>query len=400
MSEKIKTDFLIIGAGIVGLALAREIQKRKLGSVILIEKEKELGCHASGRNSGVLHAGIYYEPHTLKAKLCLNGNRMLADYCEKQAIPLNKNGKVLVARHQHDLEQLYKLKTYAEKNGAEATLITPKELSEKEPMAKTYEAALYSHFTAVTDPKKVLAALQAELDTPTTHIKLNTTFESRVDDTTIQTSSGTITYKYLINAAGGYADKIAHQFDVGKNFILLPFKGQYKKLCKKKEHLVHGNIYPVPDLRFPFLGVHFTKHPSGTVYVGPTAFPVFHPEQYNSHFAFKKTTLPIMARQIQLLIMNKQFRNLACEEPKKYLSHYFFQAASALVHHLEPSDLLPCDKTGIRAQLIDTTTHRFVMDFLLETTKNSCHILNAVSPAFTSSFAFASHIIDTIDPRI
>ena len=389
-----QTEFLIIGAGIVGLTLARELLKNGADKIIIIEKEPVLGAHASGRNSGVLHAGIYYPPNTLKAQLCLKGNLLLQAYCEQKQLPLIKSGKVIVARTAEELPTLMQLYERAKQNGAKVEIIDEQQLATIEPNAKTHKIALYSHYTALVDNKAILNALMQDLlQSGKVEILFNTKLEKLNDDFTAQTSQGDIQFKQFINAAGAYADKVAHLFGVGKEYYFIPFKGIYKKLIPEKSHLVNGNIYPVPNLGNPFLGVHFTKNINGDAYVGPTAIPAFGRENYGMLQGIDKEAVQIIKNEMLLYFSNPEFRKVAHEEPKKYLSQYFYRDAKKLVKDLRPEWLLPAAKVGIRPQLISLQEKKLMMDFLVIKERHSLHILNAISPAFTSSMAFAAYVL-------
>lgn len=385
---------VICGGGIVGLSLARELLKRGADDIIVLEKEKDIGLHASGRNSGVLHAGIYYTPDSLKAKLCLKGNLLMKEFCKEKGIPVLETGKAIVTKNQKELKTLEELYVRAKKNGAVVKLIGEKELKEIEPYAQTVEKALYSPLTAVVDSKRVLKEIEKELvESKKVKILKGVKFEKLISNTEIQTSEGKFKFNLFINAAGAYADKVAHSFGVGLNFKILPFKGTYRKLIKEKSHMVRGNIYPVPDIRNPFLGVHFTKSYDGTVYVGPTAIPAFGRENYGILKGIDLEAIPILWRDLVLFLVNKKFRNVALTEPRKYCDKSFFKDISPMLKGLEPKDLIPSEKVGIRPQLINWENKELVMDFLVIKDLNSIHILNAISPAFTSAFAFAEFVV-------
>jgi len=391
-------NILIIGAGIVGLTLARELVHRGISDILILEKEPELGRHASGRNSGVLHAGIYYAPGSLRAKLCLEGCRRMKSYCQKNNLPLHQSGKVIVAKDESELSSLKNLFERAQQNGAHVDWIDEKQLEFYEPQAKTYQQAIYAHDTAVVDPQSILKALHQELiASQKVRIEFNTAFEKALANRQIQTSRGNFSYQYLINAAGSFADKIAHAFGLAPHLRMIPFKGIYHKLRPEYRGLINGNIYPVPNLQNPFLGVHFTKNIHGEVYLGPTAIPAFGRENYGLIEGISWEGFPLLWQEAVLFVKNSKFRNLALSEPLKYLPNHFFKDCQKLVKHLEPGWLMPTKKIGIRPQLVDWNTKELLMDFLFEKGEDSFHILNAISPAFTSSLAFAEFVADALD---
>lgn len=392
-----QTHTLIIGGGILALTIARELLKKGHDDILIIEKEPALGMHASGRNSGVLHAGIYYANDSLKAKFCLSGNLKMQTYCESKGIPVRRCGKVVVAQNEADLKTLNVLYERATRNGAKVDYLDTKQLAEIEPWAKTFQSAIYSHDTAIVDPKSVIQALYQELlATKKVRFLFNTRLVRLAKNNIAVTNERNVRFKFLINAAGAYADHVAKQFGLAKNLVMLPFKGIYRQLCDHQKHRVNGNIYPVPNIHNPFLGVHFTKNSHGDVYIGPTAIPAFGRENYGLLSGMDKEALSIASRSARLFFSNGQFRQVALTEPKKYFSSYFYRCANSLVSELKPNWLVKSSKAGIRPQLINWQTKELVMDFLLEQTENSLHVLNAISPAFTASMAMAEFIVDKI----
>ncbi len=389
-----RADILIIGAGIIGLTLARELVKGGHGDILVLEKEPEPGRHASGRNSGVLHAGIYYAPDSLKAGSCLNGNRLMKEYCREQGLPLKENGKVIVARNEGELPVLDELHRRATSNGARVELIDEQQLAEIEPNARTVGKALWSHDTAVVDPKIIMKSLRRELEgTGRVRILCDCTLTGLKGSNTAVTTRGEIVFRRFINAAGAHCDKVAALFGVGKQYRLIPFKGLYRILRPQTPWTVNGNIYPVPDIRNPFLGVHFTRSVSGEVYLGPTAIPAFGRENYGLFSGIDRDAFRIALEDAELFCVNPQFRSVALTEPKKYFPSYFFHDAARLVKELAPGDIAPSGKVGIRPQLVDWGRKELVMDFMVQADGDSLHILNPISPAFTSSMDLAQKMV-------
>ncbi|MDI6864527.1 L-2-hydroxyglutarate oxidase [Thermodesulfovibrio yellowstonii] len=383
---------IICGAGITGLSLARELVKQGIKDITIIEKEASLGKHASGRNSGVLHAGIYYTPDSLKAKFCLRGNLLMKQYCKEKGLTLIESGKVIVTKKESEVPVLHELYRRAKANGAKVELIDEKTLREIEPYAKTCEQALYSPLTAVINPKEILDSLEKELESAGVKIEKGVALRG-LKKGKLLTNKDTFSFELFINSAGSHADRIAHLFGLAKQYRIVPFKGLYKKLKKEKSYLVKGNIYPVPDIKNPFLGVHFTKVHDGTVYVGPTATPAFGRENYKLLDDLGIETVKILWRDLSLLLTNEKFRNTAITEIKKYLKANFYRDVKDMIEGVNPTDLLPPKKVGIRPQLIDIKKKELVMDFLVIKDANTLHILNAISPAFTSAFAFTEYVV-------
>ncbi len=393
--ERDKADFLICGGGIIGVTIARELLNRGCENIIILEKEGAIGEHASGRNSGVLHAGIYYTPDSMKAKLCLQGNFLMKRYCKEKALPLLEPGKVIVAKNENETETIKELYNRAVKNGAKVELIDEKQLQEIEPNAKTHRVALYSYYTAVVDPKAILGSFYDDLAS-SGKVKFfsGTEFKRLIRNKAVLTNKGEIQFDNFINAAGAYSDKIAHSFGVGLDYKLIPFKGIYKKLTREKSYMVKGNIYPVPDIRNPFLGIHLTKSTKGDVYLGPTAITAFGRENYRGVKGMNSEAIDILARCAALFFVNPEFRRVALTEPRKYIFKFFFEDIKKLIRNLEPEDIMSSGKVGIRPQLVDWKKKELVMDFVVIKDGDSTHVLNAISPAFTSSLVFAKLIVE------
>ena len=393
--KQTQCQVLIVGAGVIGLTIARELVNHGIGDILIIEKERSVGLHASGRNSGVLHAGMYYTPDTLKAKYCVEGNRLMKEFCRERGLTLNETGKVILAKNPSEVEALHELKRRADLCGARAFLIDSQRLKELEPYAVTADnEALFSPDTAVIRPIEVLKTLETELtQSAKVTIYYETTLMGLLGDGQIETSGGVIHFEKFINAAGSYADHIAHQFGLAQEYELLPFKGTYNQLIHNRTHLVRGNIYPVPNLRTPFLGVHFTKTADGEVLVGPTAMPAFGRENYGFFEGWGWETFLILFRDAILLFKNDAFRQVAMTEPKKYLKRFVLKEARRLLPELALQDLTDTEHVGIRPQLIHWPTKTLVMDYIVLHDRNSLHILNPISPAFTTSLPFAKDMV-------
>ncbi|EPR39356.1 FAD dependent oxidoreductase [Desulfovibrio sp. X2] len=392
---------VVCGGGVVGLTLARELLARGEDSVAVLEKEPDVGLHASGRNSGVLHAGIYYAEGSEKARTCLAGNRLMKAYCREQGLPLLENGKVMVTASEAQLPVLHELHRRALAAGADVALVDAHELAEIEPHARTCGQALHSRETAVISPKAVMHSLRAELEAaPGARLLRGCRVLGRgpAHDgrRSVETTLGRIGYEVLVNASGAHADKVAAMFGAGLGYRLLPFKGLYRRLVPERTHLVRGSVYPVPDIRNPFLGVHFTRSVTGEVHIGPTAIPAFGRENYGILKGLDAEAVSILLRDARLFVHNPKFRSVALSEPRKYLFAAFFRDAARLLRDLRPEDIAPSAKVGIRPQLVDVTSNELVMDFVLERSGHELHVLNAISPAFTSSLAFASRLADRV----
>ncbi|WP_201352814.1 L-2-hydroxyglutarate oxidase [Hydrogenimonas urashimensis] len=391
-----KTDFLIIGAGIVGLSVARALQERfPTKSISIIEKERDVAMHASGRNSGVLHAGFYYTADSLKARFTREGNARLKAFCQDYGLPINACKKVVIARNEAEVQTLHELENRGRANGVDVRIIDEKELEKIDPNANTFGYALYSPTTATVNPKAVVRKLRDVVIENGAKLHLNTRYLYRTGLNRIKTDRSAFEADVIINCAGLYADRIAKQFGFGDRFTIVPFKGIYLKYSGGDTPIV-TNIYPVPNLKNPFLGVHYTVTVDGTIKIGPTAIPAFWRENYEgfSRFSFDEM-MEILWYETKLFVTNRfNFRSLAFEEFKKYSKKHLAALARDMVKSIDEKKFDTWSVPGIRAQLLDTETLELVQDFVVEGDENSIHILNAVSPAFTCSLPFAEWVVE------
>lgn len=394
-------DFVIIGGGIIGLSVARALKHRDRSHTIrIVEKESSIAQHASGRNSGVLHAGFYYTADSFKARFAVDGNRMMKQYCIDHCLPVNSCGKLVVAADTHDISVLKELQKRGEKNGAEVHLISLKDAEKIEPNIQSVETCLWSPNSATVDPKQVCEKVADEIQSMGVSLQTGTTYVSPSDGG-IATDKGTINARHVINCAGLFADRVGRDFGFSRNYKVLPFKGLYLKYTENTTD-VSTNIYPVPHPKNPFLGVHFTKTVSGAVKIGPTAVPALWRENYGSLSRFSlKDFFEIAGIQAKLALTNSfGFRDLALEEVKKYRKQYMVSLAVQLVKHIARDGFTEYGQPGIRAQLIDVRTDQLVQDFVIEGDRKSTHILNAVSPAFTCAFSFAEYIVEQVCAKV
>ena len=344
----------------------------------------------------MLHAGFYYSADSLKAKFTRDGNFAMKDFCREKGLKLNECQKVVVAKDESELEPLYELDRRGKRNGVDVKIITEGELKEIDPNARTFKFALYSPNTATVDPTELNKAVRDELLASGVKIVFNQGYKRKIDGKTVETTGGlTFTAKKLINTAGLYADKIARDFGYSRHYTIIPFKGIYLKYTKKDKP-IKTNIYPVPNLKNPFLGVHYTITVDGTIKIGPTSIPAFWRENYKGMDNFKAGELGnILGWESRLFLSNAfGFRGLAFDEMKKYNKSYFVDLATSMVHSIDKSGFTEWSKPGIRAQLLNTDTLELVMDFVVEGDDTTVHVLNAVSPAFTCSFPFAKWVVD------
>lgn len=391
-------DFGVIGAGIVGLAMANRIRQiHPDASVVVFDKEKSVGEHASGRNSGVLHAGFYYSPDSLKAALTRDGNRLLRDFCEEENIRVKETGKVVVAQNPSEVLALQELHHRGNANGVVTELVTLAQLAELEPLAKTSELALWSPNTAVANPLEVTQALANKIIREGATVKFGHEV-LRVTQNRVITNFGNYAVGHVVNCAGLYADKIAKSFGYCDDYAMLPFKGLYWYGNWAPDKL-QRHVYPVPDARNPFLGVHLTVTIDGRAKIGPTAIPIFSRESYSGFGGLSaKEVLNIVGIYPKFLSSkHHDVFGLIKSELPKYLQKHLVTQAKALVPSVDPKDFGERGKPGIRAQLLDLKNKKLEMDFVVRGDENSTHLLNAVSPAWTSALAMANHVCKKFD---
>lgn len=395
------SDFLVIGGGVIGLSVARELKRRHGDcTVTLIEKEPACALHASGRNSGVLHAGFYYTADSLKARFTRDGNRELTAYCDARGIALNRCGKLVVAQSAADLPALDELLRRGRANGVTIEAISADDAKRIEPRVRTYERALYSPTTSSVDPARLMQAMEQDAVAEGIHVRHGTRYLG-LQAGKLLTSTGPLSAGYVVNAAGLYADRIAHDFGFGKKYRILPFKGLYL-YSDEPPGAIRTHIYPVPDLRNPFLGVHFTLTADGHIKIGPTALPAFWREQYGGADNFRLSEFVDIAWRQMGLVMRSgfDFTRLAIDELRKASRAQMVTRAAALADGVQPAHYRRWGKPGIRAQLADIEQRRLVMDFVCEGDGRSLHVLNAVSPGFTCSLPFARYVCDLIDTNV
>uniref|UniRef100_UPI00404792FA L-2-hydroxyglutarate oxidase n=1 Tax=Aliarcobacter sp. TaxID=2321116 RepID=UPI00404792FA len=388
-------DYLIIGAGIIGLNIAKNLKERFPESQILVmEKEKEVAMHSSGRNSGVLHAGFYYSADSLKAKFTKEGNAALKQFCKQRNLKINECQKVVVAINDKEVEGLEELKRRGDINGVELIWLDEKSLEVLYPNIKTHKKALLCPSTATVNPKEVTREFAKVIQDLGVELVLDCKY-IRSKGNVVTTSQGDFSAKKVINCAGLYADNIARDFGFSKDYVIIPFKGIYLKDKNNVSHL-ETNVYPVPNLDNPFLGVHYTLTVDNESKIGPTAIPAFWRENYKGfdNFSFKEFS-QIIFYEAKLFIKNAfGFRSLAFSEMKKYNLKYLKGLAIKLTQKMNHDGFDSWSTPGIRAQLLNKNTLELVQDFVVESDKNSVHVLNAVSPAFTSSIPFANWVVE------
>ncbi len=390
-------DLTVVGAGVVGLAIARAWMRRHPADrVVVLDKERELGAHASGRNSGVLHAGLVYPPGSLKARFSRDGNRAMAAYCAARGLPLRRCGKLVLATSVADHGPMDELVRRAAANGVPVEEVDEAEVRRIEPRARTVGRALFAPETCSVDPRAVLSALADDLRQGGADLRLGWAWTGgrpgRMD-----TSRGAFDPGYVVNCAGLHADRLARHYGFGRGLRVLPFRGLYLVGDPDVPPLA-CHLYPVPDLELPFLGVHFTAAVDGRVKIGPTATPALWREQYGGLRRFSARDLvEVGAVGAAQWLRSPRFRALARREVRKLWRSALLADAARLVPGLDPAGWTRWGPVGIRAQLVDLSRRELVLDFRVDGDAHSFHVLNAISPGFTCSLPFAELCCDRIE---
>jgi len=394
-------DIVIGGTGAVGLFLAYSIKKRYPHKTIaVLDKETHAGLHTSGRNSGVLHAGIYYKPSSLKAQVCVSGSRRLGQWVKERKLPLNECGKLILPQSNEVDEQIEILAARGMRNGAEVEIVSKKKINELCPYARSATGrGLWSPMTKVTSPKHVINQLVNELE----NLGVAFVYEFQItgyDSITNCLSNGDdkqVYFGHFFNCLGLYSDKIAQLFGVGNKYTLVPFKGLYWDIDNNSGIDIHTNIYPVPDLNMPFLGVHLTPSAlkSKPSTVGPTATIAWGRENYRGIDQIDPTIIASNLSIIGSQYINNQggFRNYVHEQALLFSKGKIAEQAQKLIPELKSSHLSLSKKVGIRPQLFNNSCNKLEDDFICIAGKDSTHVVNAISPAFSASFALSDLIM-------
>jgi len=390
-------DVLIVGGGIVGLAVALEITRRfpRL-RLLLVEKEDRVGRHQSGHNSGVIHSGVYYKPGSLKAKLCVAGAAAMVEFCREHGIPHQVCGKVIVATHEDEFPRLEELRRRGEANGLTGLQsIGPEQLRQVEAHASGLRALVVpstgiTDYAAVCDKyAEIVSAQGGTILTSTAVIGL----KRQTDEIVAETNRGAFSARFLINCAGLFSDRIARMAGDDPQVIIVPFRGEYYDLIPARSSLVRGLIYPVPDPRFPFLGVHFTRRVSGSVDAGPNAVLAFRREGYRrSDFSLRDLASSLAFPGFWRMAA-KHWRSGIDEFHRSFSKTAFVRALQRLVPEVREEDLVP-GGSGVRAQAL-TRDGALVDDFQFVSSGKMLHVLNVPSPAATASLVIGRAIVST-----
>jgi L-2-hydroxyglutarate oxidase LhgO len=388
---------IIIGGGVVGLGVALEITRRfPRQRLLVLEKEDRVARHQSGHNSGVIHSGVYYKPGSMKARLCVSGAAAMIEFCREHEVPHNVCGKVIVATHEDELPRLEELRRRGESNGLTGLrLIGPEELREIEPHAIGLRALVVPS-TGVTDYAKVCEKY-AELIAANGGTVLTSTAATGIKRTAseiaVETSKGALTTVSLINCAGLHSDRISRMAGDDPGVMIVPFRGEYYDLIPERASLVRALIYPVPDPRFPFLGVHFTRRITGKVDAGPNAILALAREGYRHTDISVRDLVSSIAFPGFWRMARQHWRNGLDEWHRSLSKPAFVRALQRLLPEIGENDLIP-GGSGVRAQALKPDGS-LVDDFQFVPSGKVLHVLNVPSPAATASLMIGKAIVDT-----
>lgn len=391
----------VVGAGLVGLATAKAVTERLGVPVTLIEKEHSVAVHQSGRNSGVVHAGLYYQPGSLKARLCRRGSELLRAYCEAHELAYLPSGKVVVATHEHELAGLEEIGRRAHANGVpNVRRLDRPELAVVEPFVRGV-AAIFSPETAVVDYRQVARQIARDVQERGGALHFGervTGIRESADEVVVRASGREYTFDHLVVCAGLHSAELATVMGAGASPAIVPFRGEYYELALESEHLVRSMVYPVPDPRYPFLGVHFTKGVHGGVHVGPNAVPALALEGYRWRDVDARQLSATLRWPGSRVLARQHWRMGLDEMSASVIKGLYFSKARRYIPDLEKSALRR-SPSGVRAQALraDGTLED---DFALDLRPTVTHVRNAPSPAATSSLAIGEYLAEIVVDRL
>lgn len=392
-------DFIVVGGGLVGLATGRELLRRNPGSrLAILEKEEAVARHQSGRNSGVIHSGIYYAPGTLKSRLCVEGASLLTAYCDEHSIPYRRPGKLIVARRESELPRLEELYRRGTANGVPGLAVVDSQgIKEIEPQA-TGHRAIHSPSTGIVDYGEVARSLATDVRAAGGMVLTGHEVKGlkRVaGEWKLETVKSTLGARSLITCAGLQSDVLAAMTGASRDPMIVPFRGDYWRLPPGRESLIRGLIYPVPDPAFPFLGVHFTPRINGDVWLGPNAVLGFAREGYRLS-TFRWPELRATFSWPGVYRMGARYWRMGLGEMYRAVNRHALHAElRTYVPELGITDILR-GPSGVRAQAV-TRKGVLVDDFVFSSEEAVLHVRNAPSPAATSCLAIARHVVDRFE---
>ena len=388
-------DIAIIGAGIVGLATALDLVQRFRASVTIFEAEAKIAQHQTGHNSGVIHAGLYYKPGSEKARNCASGREAMYRFCAEHGVPHERCGKLVVAFDERELAALDELQRRGSANGlTDIRKLTAAELKEHEPHVAGL-GGLYVPQTGIVDYKDVAKKYAELIERAGGVIRTDARLRAvhrRGDELTLQTTQGDFACQHLINCGGLQCDRVARLCGIDPGLQVIPFRGEYYELIPEKRSLVKGLIYPVPDPRFPFLGVHFTRTVHGEIEAGPNAVLAFRREGYSRWDFSARDMWDLASFPGFWKLASKYWRTGMTEMVRSFSKRSFYNSLKRLIPELQIDDIRPLG-SGVRAQAVETNG-TLVDDFRFVQAERMIHVLNAPSPAATASLAIGRTIAD------
>ena len=390
-------DLAVVGAGIVGLAVAREVMHRHPDArLIVIDKQATVAYHQTGHNSGVIHSGVYYKPGSLKARLCVEGARLMYEYCAANAIPYERCGKLIVALRDDELPRLAELEARGHANGVPGLRrVAAGEITDIEPQCRG-RAALHSPATGIVDFGAVARAMEQELRGKGVTFALGCPISAvrrEHGQSVIAHTEGTYRAAWSIVCAGLWSDRLAVSAGAPKNPRIVPFRGAYLRLAAGQPPVVRGMVYPVPDPELPFLGVHVTRHIDGHIMLGPTAMLVGARDAYNPWSLRPQDMISTLSWPGTWIVAKNFWRTGISELRMASSRKAFVRACSQYVPVIESMKIDPRATSGVRAQAVGRDG-QLLDDFAISQTPGATHVRNAPSPAATSSLALARELVD------
>jgi L-2-hydroxyglutarate oxidase len=393
-----RCDIVIVGAGIIGLTTAhRLLERRPDQTIVIVEKESDIARHQTGHNSGVIHAGLYYAPGSLKARMCLDGRAQLMAFCDEQSVPYEVCGKVVVATEPVELPRLDALTERARANGVDVTRLDRSRLRELEPHCEGI-AGLHVPSTGIVDYSQVCATLRRVLSDRGVEIRTSSPVQSISEKSgaiDVVVPAGAIRASLLVNCAGLHSDRVAKMAGAHTGGIrIMPFRGEYFELAPDRRFLCRNLIYPLPDPAFPFLGVHLTRMIDGSIHAGPNAVPALAREGYTWRAVDGRDLAEVLGGLRTYRLAKKYWRTGAGEIRRSLSKRAFTTALQRLCPEIDRDDLVP-SHAGVRAQALDRSG-KLIDDFAFAETAHGVHVVNAPSPAATASFAIGAHIAERV----
>ena len=384
------TRYVVVGGGILGLATAHRILLDRPGaSVTVLEKEDRWAAHQTGHNSGVIHAGVYYAPGSLKASFCTGGRLSMVDFCREYGVPYRICGKLVVATRPEEVPRLRALHARSLANGLDVRMLTPEQAREHEPHVSCV-AAMHVPETGIVDFGAVCRTLADLLTEAGADLRLGTRVTA-IHGSVVETTGGEVPADVVVNCAGLHADRVARLAGVRPEARIVPFRGEYYELRPERRDLVRGLVYPVPDPQLPFLGVHLTRTIHGSVHAGPNAVLALSREGYSWREVRLRDLAEAAAFPGLWRLARRHYRYGAAEVGRSLSTALFVRSLARLVPDITPDDVVPAG-AGVRAQAVRRSGD-LVDDFLISRRGRQVHVLNAPSPAATSALAIARHVV-------